>query len=86
MNSLFGYSCLVLVAEANSILGLVEDGSAGGSVNLAVLGAAHLVADFLASGLVVIGLDATVEIVSEDVQRVRGCVGVLTERPCRQSR
>lgn len=48
-----------MLVHAESALGLVEDGLGGGAVNLAVLGAAHLVADLLSSGLLAIGLDTT---------------------------
>lgn len=54
----------MLVAETDGILGLVEDGASGRAVNLAVLGAAHLVGDLLSGGLLGIGLDATGEVVS----------------------
>ena len=50
----------MLVAEAKSVLGLVEDGAAGAAVNLAVFGAADLVGELLAVGLGVVGLDATI--------------------------
>lgn len=78
---------LVLVAEADSVLGLVEDGAAGGAVDLAVLGAAHLVGELLAGGLLVVGLEAAGGVlVDASVEGVRMGGRVLTERPCRQRR
>ena len=52
-------SNLVLVAEAESVLRLVHDALAAAAVDVLILGAAELVADFLAGGLLVVGLDAT---------------------------
>lgn len=54
----------MLVAHAESVLGLVDDGAAGAAVNLAVLGAAHLVGQGLAGRLIRVGLGATAVIVS----------------------
>ena len=49
----------MLVAEAESVLRLVHDALAATTVDVLVLGAAELVADILAGGLLVVGLDAT---------------------------
>lgn len=49
----------MLVAEAESVLRLVHDALAGAAVDVLVLGAAELVADLLAGGLLVVGLEAT---------------------------
>jgi len=49
----------VLVAEAESVLRLVHDALAAAAVDVLVLGAAELVADLLAGGLPVVGLDVT---------------------------
>lgn len=48
----------MLVAEANGILGLVEDAVASGTMNLAVLGTAELVPDLLTGRLLLVGLSA----------------------------
>lgn len=50
-----------MLVHAESALGLVDDGSTRAAVNLAVLGAAHLVGDFLTGRLVAVGLSATVD-------------------------
>lgn len=47
--------CLVLV-KSKAVLDLVHHTATGSSVNVLVLGAADLVAEFLSSGLVVVGL------------------------------
>ena len=49
----------MLVAEAESILRLVHDALAAAAVDVLILGAAELVANILAGGLLVVGLDAT---------------------------
>ena len=76
----------MLVAHAKSVLGLVDDGAAGAAVNLAVLGAAHLVGQGLAGGLVRVGLGATAIAVSYDIVVEGGLGEERTERLCRQCR
>lgn len=73
---------LVLVTETDGVLGLVENRLAGAAVNLAVLGAASLVADLLSSGLVTVGLEATVDCVRVGLGEREE--GYHTEQACRQ--
>ena len=49
----------MLVAEAESVLRLIHDTLAAAAVDVLVLRAVELVADLLAGGLLVVGLDAT---------------------------
>jgi len=77
-----------VLVHSEGALGLVEDALARGTVNLAVLGAAELVGELLASRFLGIGLDTTGKGVS---WKNRGCSGRAkesehTERACHQYR
>lgn len=52
---------LVLVTEADGVLGLVDNRLASATVDVLVLGAAELVAGLLGGGLGVVGLEAAEE-------------------------
>lgn len=54
----------MLVAEAESVLRLVHDALAAAAVDVLILGAAELVADLLAGGLLVVGLEATSNLIT----------------------
>ena len=68
------------------MLGLVDDGVAGAAVNGVVLGAAGLVAERLAGGLVVVGLDTTESKVSNSSELPLSSIVKHTERSCHQCR
>jgi len=79
-----GGKCLLVVTHAHGILGLVHDAATSATVNLLVLGAAKLVADFLRGGLAVVGLGAA----SGDVSALRMEMdeAIFTEPSCRWCR
>ena len=72
-----------MLVEAESILGLVEDGAARRAVDLTILGAAGLVRGLLSERLVRVGLDATGMLL---VKRLIITSNNPTERQCLQRR